>query len=294
MQFLGELAALSVTLMWAGTSFAFTSIASKYGAIQLNIDRMLLACIYILIISFCFSFNLIIANEQMLLLTLSGIFGLVIGDSFYFKAFAIIGPRLSILIMASSPFYSSILSYIFLGETLSGLTIVAMMTSLTGIFLVIYFRSNEKSKFVFSKKGVLFALIGAVCQAIGLVITKFSFSYGELNPLIASFYRLLTASIILLPLSIYLKKYINPMKIYPIDKGAKIGIFLGSLFGPCLGIAMSFYAIQHTKIGIASTLMATQPILMLPLTWWIYKEKINLWTIIGSIITIIGVSLLFI
>lgn len=294
MNYLGEIAAILVTLMWSGTSFAFTALARKHGAIQLNVDRMIVASIYILATCFMWNIDLGLSQQQLILLTISGIIGLVIGDSFYFKAFSLIGPRLSVLIMASSPFFSAILSYFVLGETLPSIAILGMIVTIAGIGIVIYFRDTENAVFEFSKKGFLFAMIGSICQAVGIVITKQAFILGDLNPIIGTFYRLLTAFIILLPISIYAKKYIHPKEVYWKNKSSMVGILLGSMFGPFLGISLSFYAIQHTKIGIASTLMSTSPIIMLPISKFIYKEKINFWTVVGSILTIVGVSLLFV
>lgn len=294
MVFIGELAALAVTIFWAGTSFAFTSIAKKFGAIQLNLDRMLLSIIFIVVAGIIFSLNFRLNNSQIFYLTLSGIFGLVIGDSFYFKAFPVMGPRLSNLVMASSPAFAVVLSYFFLNEFLDLKGILGIIITLSGIILVITQRKQEHSEgFKITKEGLINAGIGSICQAIGLVLAKLAFKEGDINPMIGTLYRLFTATIILLPIAIYIKRYSNPLKVYKSDKLSQINILLGSFFGPFLGISLSFYAIQHTQVGIAATLMATQPILMLPLSKIVYKERLSHISIIGALIAVIGVAILF-
>jgi drug/metabolite transporter (DMT)-like permease len=70
-------------------------------------------------------------------------------------------------------------------------------------------------------------------------------------------------------------------------------VALGSIIGPYLGITFSFLAIIYVQIGIASTIMATTPIIMLPLSWMFYKEKLTYRAVIGAIVAVLGVGLLF-
>jgi drug/metabolite transporter (DMT)-like permease len=67
----------------------------------------------------------------------------------------------------------------------------------------------------------------------------------------------------------------------------------GAFCGPFLGVWLSLVAVQNTYVGIASTLMALPPIFLIPLSHWIFKEKISLGAIIGTIVAVIGVSLIF-
>jgi len=67
----------------------------------------------------------------------------------------------------------------------------------------------------------------------------------------------------------------------------------GALFGPFIGVWLSLVAVQYAYVGIASTLMALPPIFLIPLSWWIFREKISLVAIVGTIIAVIGVALIF-
>jgi len=68
---------------------------------------------------------------------------------------------------------------------------------------------------------------------------------------------------------------------------------LGSFFGPFLGVSFSLLAVKFTETGIAATIMAIVPILIIPPAILIYKEKITLMEFLGSLISIGGVALLF-
>jgi len=69
---------------------------------------------------------------------------------------------------------------------------------------------------------------------------------------------------------------------------------LGSFFGPFLGISFSLIAVRYTEAGIASTIMALTPILIIAPAAIIYKEKVTFAEVAGAIISVGGVSLFFI
>jgi len=52
-------------------------------------------------------------------------------------------------------------------------------------------------------------------------------------------------------------------------------------------------AVEHTKVGIAATLMSTMPIIMLPIARYVYKEKLNWQAVSGAVLAVAGVSILF-
>jgi drug/metabolite transporter (DMT)-like permease len=225
---------------------------------------------------------------------LSGVIGLVIGDSFLFKSFSMVGPRISLLVYSLNPAIAALLAYIILFEVLSIWSILGMLITLTGIFIVILEKNvHSESRFKITQSGLFFALFGALGQAVGLIFSKVAYQECEINGLAATFVRLLGAVIVILPLTAVIKKINNPIKALLIDKKLFAMTIIGSLLGPYIGITLSFFAIIYTKIGIASTLMSTMPILMLPLTKIIYKEKLSLKSILGAFITVSGVAILF-
>jgi drug/metabolite transporter (DMT)-like permease len=71
------------------------------------------------------------------------------------------------------------------------------------------------------------------------------------------------------------------------------GITTGSFFGPFLGVSFSLVAIQYTATGIAATLMAIVPILIIPPAALFFKQKVGLLDYIGALISVFGVALFF-
>ena len=205
-----------------------------------------------------------------------------------------IGPRISILLMSLSPAIASFFAFIILGEILKISSVIGIIITITGVALVVSQRNkNMISKFKITKIGILFALIAALGQGLGLVVAKISFSYGDINPLIATFIRLSSAVIIILPIAILFKKYKNPFRILNKDRKSLKMILIASFIGPYLGITFSILAIMYAKVGIASTLMSTSPIIMLPISKIVYKEKLSWKSVFGAFIAVIGIAILF-
>lgn len=293
MPYLGELSALFTALLWSVSSFIFTSVSIRLGAIQLNLWRMLLACVFIFITALIFHFDYTVSLNQIIFLAISGIIGLVLGDTFLFKAFSTIGPRVSMLIMALNPGIAAILAFIFLNENLSLFGILGIIITISGISIVILEKeSNTKTRFAITKAGLLYAFLGAVGQGIQLIFAKIANIESDINPFVATFIRIFAAIIVLAPVLLFKKPERKAARV-PIEKKIYWFIIIGSIMGPYLGITFSYIAIVHSKIGIASTLMTTSPIMMLPLTYFIYKEKLGWKAIIGAFIAVAGVSVLF-
>ena len=68
---------------------------------------------------------------------------------------------------------------------------------------------------------------------------------------------------------------------------------LTTFFGPFLGVSLSLMAVQYAKAGIASTLMALTPVLIIVPYALIHKQKISVKEVIGTLITMVGVALFF-
>ena len=77
------------------------------------------------------------------------------------------------------------------------------------------------------------------------------------------------------------------------DRKALLEIGAGALTGPVLGVTLSLVAIAHTHIGVASTLMSLTPVILLPVSYFLFKEKITSRAIVGTLVALLGVVLLF-
>ncbi len=303
MAYFGEISALLTALFWTITSMAFESAGKKVGSLAVNLVRLVIAfIIYALYtkITRGMWFPADAGAERWFWLSLSGLVGFVFGDSLLLQAYVDVGARISMLVMAMVPPFTAIISYFMLGEVLSPGNWLGMAITLTGISMVILKRESKsmegdkpkrkKLTTAYSINGILLALGGAVGQAAGLVLSKKGM--GDYNAFSASQIRVLSGVIGFAILLYFLKRYNRVWNAFR-NTSAMKGIALGSFFGPFLGVAFSLLAIQHTKAGIAATIMAIVPVLIIPPTIFIYKEKINWKEILGAVITVLGVAVFF-
>jgi drug/metabolite transporter (DMT)-like permease len=303
MNYFGETAALLTAVFWTVTSLAFESAGKKVGSLSVNLIRLVIAFLIYAVYTqiargMWFPFDA--GAERWLWLSLSGLIGFVIGDLLLFQAFVVIGARVSMLIMAMTPPFTAFISYVVLGEVLSPMNWLGMVVTLTGISMVILKRDNatlegeEKIRrrltSAYPVYGILLALGGALGQASGLVLSKKGM--GDYDAFAASQIRVLTGLVGFAIMVAVLKRF-GRVRSAVKDLSAMKRIGLGSFFGPFLGVAFSLLSIQHTKAGIAATIMAIVPVLIIPPAILLLKEKVNLKEVLGAVITVAGVAVFF-
>jgi len=292
----GEFAALAVALFWTITALAFESASKKVGSLTVNIFRLLLAFIFIgvfTLISRGHFFPVDATTHNWIWLALSGLVGLVLGDYFLFRSYALIGSRFAMLIMTLAPPMAAFFGYLMLDERLTLLQFAGMIIVLTGIALAIVNRpvKGERLSFKLSPKGLLFAFIGALGQGLGIVLSKYGM--GSYDPFASTHIRIIAGiagfAFIITVMGRW-RQTLGSLRDVPAMKALALGAF----FGPFLGISFSLLSVRHTQTGIASTIMAIVPILIIAPAVWIYKEKLTPAEILGAVISVAGVAMFFI
>ena len=67
-----------------------------------------------------------------------------------------------------------------------------------------------------------------------------------------------------------------------------------TITGPFIGVSLSLMATLYTSTGIAQTIMAMTPIFILLPSWYFLKQKVTVLEIVGSVISVVDVTLFFI
>jgi drug/metabolite transporter (DMT)-like permease len=187
-----------------------------------------------------------------------------------------------------------LLAFVLLGETLTTAGMLGMGITLGGIAIVVLERKETSSHSVpISMPGILYAFLGALGQAGGLILAKSAFEAGPLNGVLATFIRALAATAVVAPLNYLAGRLTKPVRVFANDRKALNLTILGAFFGPFLGVVFSLISISYTSIAVAATLMAITPILMLPAAWILFKERLSWRAVWGAIAAVIGVGVLF-
>ena len=306
MQYVGELISIGVAFSWTATALLSEFGSKRMGNLTLNLMRMLIALVFSAIMFWIIGGSPLPAHastEAYLWMMLSGLVGYVIGDFCLFQCYIIIGSKFGQLFMTLAPIAAAVTAWFTLGQQIRPQAMLAMLVTLAGLAISVLGRGDgHKLSLKLPLAGVLFAIGAAVCQGVGLVLSKIGMDHyeatlstdlaGWLLPFHANFFRCI-AGVIGFSLLMAVREGFAPLGKGLRDRKGMSAAVATTIFGPFVGVGASLLAVQYTAAGIASTLMALTPIIIILPAWWLFKQPITAKSLLGAFISVIGVSLFF-
>ena len=287
---MGESLALAAAFGWVGSSVFLERASKETGTLAVNLIRLIIALLFLGVITYVkrgLVLPLDVTKESFKFLSISGLFGLFLGDFFLYKSYIKIGPRITLLVMTFSPIAVSILSFFILGEKIEGFKVLGMLLTIIGIAIVILKKKNDKE---FSKVGFIYALLAMLGESLGIVFTRLgSIDYDSFATIQVRTIPAILAFIVY----ISLKKEWSNIKEGILNKKGMIYIVLGTIVAT-LGVTALVEAMKYANVGIVSTLAATSPILIIPISIIFFKEKVSILEGIGALISFVGITIFFI
>jgi drug/metabolite transporter (DMT)-like permease len=138
---------------------------------------------------------------------------------------------------------------------------------------------------------VLLGACGALGQALGLILSKKGLS-DDFSTLSATLIRMAVAVVAIWLFALVQRQVGKTLRALR-DRKARQYIAGGALTGPFIGVWLSMVAVQNTHVGIASTLMSLSPIALIPLSAWVFQERISPRSVAGAIVALVGVATIF-
>lgn len=289
----GALAAVGAAAMWTINSVIMQRRGVGLSSQGLNAGRIFLGLVLITSVHILLHGSLYPATADpsaWLWLLLSGVVGFSLGDSLLVSGFLSIGARLTLLVFSFSPVLTAVLSYLLFGETLSLYKVVGMLLVIGGIMLVIGGKGEGKAPHALGR-GLLFAFLAALAQALSNVTSKMGL--GHVNPLGATQIRLIGGAVGIIAMLAIGRRWQDLGAVLRAPNG-RLTILSGAVIGTLLGVVLSMAALQMTKAAVASTLMTTMPVLILPISRFVLKEQLHARDIAGAIICVLGSAILFV
>lgn len=294
-QILGQLFALFTALCWAQNSVVYSFAGKRVSSHTVTHIRLWVALPVMIIVHAVFTGSVIprgLQPSSYIFLGASGFMGFCLADLFIFRAFVDLGPRETLVVLTLSPIFAAIISWAALGEVLFPMQILGICATVGGVSWVVLAESRGAGKRGRDNRlGVLFALAGALSQAVGMVLAKQGLDGGA-HPVSANLLRMsagFTGLVIYAALRRNLFKDFTKMK----DGRAFLLISAGALVGPVLGIILTMYALTLAPVGIVTTIMQTSPIFLLPVDRFVFKKRIPWGALGGTVLAIGGAMLLF-
>jgi len=297
----GETAAIVTSGFWTISSIFFTSAGKKIGSLNVNAYRTALAVIFLAFTHVILFGSLwpTASSMQWFWLGLSGIVGLSVGDSGLFAAYVTIGPRRSLLLMALSPIFAAIGAYLMLSETIPAFDVIGMGITLTGVVVVILEREELSGELPIPMKlkgyGVLFGLIAAAGQGVGLVLAKKGINlYPEmpLDPLSATLMRMVLGGSALWVALLLAGRWPELRAAAKNGEGMRYTV-AAAILGPFVGVTLSMVAVTYTQTGVAQTLLSLMPVMIIPVVWALHRQRTSWRGVLGAVAAVVGVAVIF-
>ncbi|TVQ48175.1 MAG: DMT family transporter [Gloeocapsa sp. DLM2.Bin57] len=291
--YIGVIAALSAAFLWAASSTVYSLLGLKIPPLKLNLYKGLIA-IALILITLVITNNLELAVEFSTLgwLIISGVIGIGLGDTAYFLALKHNGPRKTLLLETLSPPLAGGLAWLYLGETLTIRAWSGIILTVLGVCWVI----SEKTQDSYNplqkpKLGIMWGILAAISQATAAVISRYALVESGIAPLNSTLIRLIGGTIIIVPLLLlFSPPRVNIKPETTTNQGKTFLILVATAFASTyLGIWLQQTALKYTPTGIATTLLATSPLFILPIAK-IRGEKISFRAILGVLIALVGIA----
>ena len=294
--YIGEIAGIITSLMYTLNAAFITRAGKQVGSVISNRTRVIFAFLYLLIINlilFGAPLPLAAGTDRWGWLALSGVIGLALGDAFLFQSYLLIGPRIGMLLLSLSTVIGIIEAWAFFGETLTLVQILGIALTLGGIVWVILdHRAGPESAHPNAARGVMFGVLSAVGQATGYVFSKQGMA-GDFSPFQGNVIRMLAAALALWIMAAFQKEVGSTLQTLRQNTSALKLLALAALIGPVFGVTASLLAVQHAEVGVASVLTSLSPIFILPISHFVFKERLGWQAIAGTLLAMAGVFILF-
>ena len=292
----GEAAALATAVCWSFTALLMSYSGRRVGADVVNRSRLLFAFGLLAVAHWALEGALFPTDVEPFRwgwLGVSSVLGLVLGDAFLFRAYVLIGPRLSMLLMSTVPIFSTLFGWWLFGEAVTGPEMAGIVLAVAGVGWVVTEGQSDPrlaDRGVY-RRGLLFGLLGALGQVANLVTARYAL-VDDFPALSATLIRIAIGLVIVWVVAAVRGQVGDTVRQWR-DARALRAMVAASFVGPFLGIWLSLIAVQNARLGIASTLMALPPILLIPLEYVLFRQRVSARGLIGTVVALGGVALLF-
>ena len=282
----GMMAALGSAASWAVGSILFKRLGEKISPLAMTLAKGVISVILLGLTLVLTGYNSL-PQQALLLLIVSGLLGIALGDTFFFAALQDLGPHLLVLLLMLGQVLTIIFALLFLGETPTLLTWWGIVLVISGIGLVMWTRLRlSEEKQASRLRGIAWGLLSVLCLSLSIILAKKGLE--SISAIQATFIRMLAGTTGMMFFGLgtgQIKRWVKPFKDFQLS-----GLFLVSVgiitFG---GFWLSLVAIKYVDVSVANTLNSTEPLFVLPLAAVFLKEKIGFNSIIGTAIATLGI-----
>ncbi len=288
---IGIFAAFGATISWTYACSIWRTQTNIYKPIEINFLKNVIA--FVIFSPVILFFNYSVHYKYFLILLLSGVIGIGLGDTLYLKSLNLIGTRKTLSIEALSPLIAAIIGTLFIDDHLNinaWIGIVIVTGALVKIIRKKSYLQDKDSKLVINNNSLdkyVYAFLSVICAVFAALLSRFVLIESDLTPIFTTEIRLFGSIIFLFLITkMKLKFFINNF-----DSKEKNQFLISILMGTNIGILLQQIVFESLPLGIGWTLLSTSPIISLLFT---KKEEGILTTeiIVTTFLLFIGICLI--
>ena len=293
-------AAILATLLFSLSAVSGKRLSHHISGVEANFWRFLLAAF--LLGAYAHSFGLGLGGGALGMFFISGIIGFGVGDYGLFRAYPILGSRLTMVMTQclAAPFAASI-EWLWMGETLSFGQVLAGTAILVGVALALAPSETTDVDRKHWKAGILWGLMSAFGQGFGAVLSRKALSLVEagvtVDGLSQAYQRVLGGLTVMAVLLLFRKMRLRngatirtEVALTPVTMKLLVALIVANtLCGPTLGVGAYQWALSSLPSGIVLSVVALSPLVIIPLAMKFEGERPTLRSIIGSVVAVAGV-----
>lgn len=286
MAFWGILSALLSACSWAFGTITFERIGKVVPFVGITFLKGVFSIVLMILLLVVTGGLYPIGWQEFSFLALSGIVGITIGDSLFFKSLQDLGAKTQVIFFLLGQILTMILSLLFLGELLSVEQYIGAFILLTGVIVTAWgTQTNHPNKI----RGIIFGLASMTCFSVSAIMVKAAIS--DVPVITATFYRMVFGTIFTLGYGVASKNFSSWIR--PLKDKKLLGLFVFNVIVITYGgFLLSMAAIKYISVSLASVLGATEPIFVLLLAFLLMREKVTKRELIGTIVTLVGLFLI--
>ena len=287
LQIIGITAALLSALAWATGAVLYKIFGRSISSFGMNVAK---GGINVVLLGLCLLF-LGFGKMDMhtfILLGVSGLIGIALGDTFFFEALRELSPQVLVLLSLLGQVLTVLFAVFFLNEFLTPAIWTGVVLIIAGVTFVVYRKISEATG-ENTPVGVLYGLLSVLCMSSSIIITKIGLS--SVSALEATFIRMLWGTCGLLlwgGITRRLATWLAPFREAKVMKG----FFLLVCFVSFGGFWLFHVGIKYADVVVANTLTSMEPLFVLPLGAIFLKEKITWSAAVGTAVSLGGLILL--
>jgi len=289
--------ALIAAFSWSIASLISADLTRTLGGIGFNRIRLIFVSLMLIFYASVSNTWSSINIDFVITIIISGIIGVFLGDTLLFLALQKIGPRRNNILFSLAAPFTIFLNIFVLNEKMFLIQLFGCFLVFAGVIVAIIYGNSNDNKHRWEiiegsmKFGIIFGVLAALCQAIGLILMKPILTAGA-DPIASAAIRTSISAILLSFTYFSTNEIIIDKSKFTINIILKT--ILSGFLGMALGMSLLLIALQQADAGIVATLSSTSPIMILFLIWIITNKIPTPGAWIGTITAIIGTTLIFV